>query len=360
MAKEAALGEAPAPASAPATDEAAGEAPAADAAPAATETPAATEAPAATAAPRPLVPGAGVLALLALAWLAAMLWTTEGTVGRAVDGNDFALVSAAQALPGVVSAALVGGAAVGLGAVSLLAGRRGADRPARWPVRLAAGGGSGLLTGGVVATLITLGYDKLPSIAPVAVAVGVVATVGGALAALPAVRAVAGGVAGALGVFAVTLLLNNFSHDLSQLYGARDSAASRVTANNWLALTISLLSGLVAGVLGYAYLRRQRTAGTPARWPAYLLAGALAGVLTALAELATRLGGAGLLRAASRVSEADDAYLAYLNTARVNRAMVILFAGAIVALVLFGRTLRPAEADEPADADGDTERDDAD
>jgi hypothetical protein len=98
----------------------------------------------------------------------------------------------------------------------------------------------------------------------------------------------------------------------------------------------------VAGVLAYAYLRRQRTGGAPARWPAYLLAGALCGLLTALAELATRLGGAGLLRAASRVSEADGAYLDYLNTARVNRAMVILFVGAIVALMLFGRTLQPA------------------
>jgi hypothetical protein len=296
-----------------------------------------TEAPAAATARHPLVPGAGVLALLALAWLAAMLWTSEGTVGWAVDANDFVLVSAAQALPGVVSAALVAGAATGLGTVNLLAARRSAGAPGRWPVRLATGGGAGLVLGAAVATAVTLGYHRLPSMVAVAVTVGLVATVGGTLAALPAIRAVAGGVAGALGVFAVTLLLNNFSHDLSQLYGARDSAASRVTANNWLALSISLLCGLVAGVLGYAYLRRQ-------------LAGALCGLLTALAELATRLGGAGLLRAASRVSEADDAYLGYLDTARVNRAMVILFVGAIAALVLFGRTLKPpAEAVEATD-----------
>jgi hypothetical protein len=315
--------------------------------------------PAGAALRRPLVPGAGVLALLALAWLAAMLWTTEGTVGWAVDRDGFAVVAAAQALPGVVVAALVAGAALGLGAVNVLAARRGTGNPGkpaspgRWPVRLAAGGGAGLVIGAAVATAIMLGYDNLPSMTAVAVTVGVVATIGGALAALPALRVVAAGVAGALGVLAVTLLLNNFSHDLSQLYGARDSAASRVTANNWLALTISLLCGLVAGVLGYAYLRRQRATDAPARWPAYLLAGGLCGLLTAFAELATRLGGAGLLRAASRVSEADDAYLGYLNSARVNRAMVILFVGAIAALVLFGRTLKPpteaAEASEPAE-----------
>src|SRR5262249_39013166 len=151
------------------------------------------------------------LALLALAWLAAMLWTSEGTVGWAVDGNGFEVVTAAQALPGVVTATLVGGAAVGLGAVNLLAARRGRGGrrgPDEWRLRLAAGAGTGLLTGAVVATLVTLGYDKLPSIAGVAVAVAAVGTIGGALAALPPVRVVAAGVAGALGVFAVTLLLN--------------------------------------------------------------------------------------------------------------------------------------------------------
>lgn len=319
--------------------------------------PTADQAPAAPAAVRrPLVPGAGVLALLAAAWLAAMLWTTEGTVGWAVNRDDFTVVFAAQALPGVVSAVLVAAAAVGLCAVNLLAARRGRggsdvrEIPVGWPARLATAGGCGLLLGAAVATLVALGYDKLPSATAVAVTVGAVAVAGGALAALPWARAVAAGLSGALGIFAVTLLLNKFSHDLSQLYGARDSAASRVTANHWLALTISVLSGLVTGVLGYAYLRRQRGATAPPRWPAYLLAGSLGGLLAAATELATRLGGAGLLRAAGRVSEADGAYLDYLNTARINRALVIIFVGAIVALVLFGRTLKPAEAADPTGA----------
>jgi hypothetical protein len=326
----------------------------------------------------PLVPGAGVLAALALAWLAAMLWTSQGTVGRAAEGNDIALVSAALALPGVISAALVGGAAVGLAGVNLLAAGGGPAAvravaassacATAWPWRLAAGGGAGMLTGLAMAVPIAIGYDGLPSIVVLAVTVGAVAAIGGGLAAVPQVRVVAAGVTGALGVFAITLLLNIFSHDLLDLYGAGETGESRYTANAWLALTVSLLSGLVAGVLGYAYLRRRPAGvgGQPARWPAYLVAGALPGLLTLLAEVVTRLGGAHLFRLASAVSADDSAYLRYLNTARINRAMVILFVGALTAMVLFGRTLRPAEpADpdkpaEPADPDKPAEPADAD
>jgi hypothetical protein len=288
----------------------------------------------------PPVPGVTVLAALALAWLAAMLWSTQGTIGRAAEGNDIALTSAALALPGVISAALIAGAAVGLAGVNLLAARRPDPALAR---RLAAGAGAGLLTGLAVATPIALGYDGLPSIMVLAGAVGAAATMGGGLAAIRPVRVVAAGVTGALGVFAVTFVLNVFSPNLLHLYGAGETGESRFTANAWLALTVSLLSGLVAGILAYAYLRRGGL--SQLRWPAYLTAGALSGLLTMLAELVTRLGGAHLFRVASAVSADDSAYLRYLNTARINRAMVILFVGALTALMLFGRTLRPPPDD---------------
>jgi hypothetical protein len=297
------------------------------------------------------VPGVSALVLFALAWLAAMLWSTQGTVGRAADGSDIALTSAALALPGVISAALIGGAAVGLAGVHLVAARRGPATLDAWPVRLAASAGAGLLTGAAVATPVVLGYDGLPSIAALAAAVGAAATIGGGLAAVRPVRVVAAGVSGALGVFAVTFVLNVFSPNLLHLYGAGETGESRFTANAWLALTVSLLSGLVAGALAYAYLRRQQAVGATSRWPAYLVAGALSGLLTLLAELVTRLGGAHLFRIASAVSADDSAYLRYLNGARINRAMVILFVGALAALVLFGRTLRPAEAEDAAEAE---------
>jgi hypothetical protein len=302
-----------------------------------------------------LVPGVSALVLFALAWLAAMLWSTQGTVGRAAEGSDIALTSAALALPGVISAALIGGAAVGLAGVHLVAARRGPAALDAWPMRLAASAGGGLLTGVAVAIPIALSYDGLPSIAALAAAVGAAATIGGGLAAVRPVRVIAAGVSGALGVFAVTLVLNFFSPNLLHLYGAGDTGESRFTANAWLALTVSLLSGLVAGALAYAYLRRQQAAGAVSRWPAYLVAGALSGLLTLLGELVTRLGGAHLFRVASAVSADDSAILRYLNGARINRAMVILFVGALTALLLFGRTLRPAATDQATDPDTGTD-----
>lgn len=302
-----------------------------------------------------LVPGVSALVLFALAWLAAMLWSTQGTVGRAAEGSDIALTSAALALPGVISAALIGGAAVGLAGIHLVAARRGPAALDAWPVRLAASAGGGLLTGVAVAIPIALSYDGLPSIAALAAAVGAAATIGGGLAAVRPVRVIAAGVSGALGVFAVTLVLNFFSPNLLHLYGAGETGESRFTANAWLALTVSLLSGLVAGALAYAYLRRQQAAGAVSRWPAYLVAGALSGLLTLLGELVTRLGGAHLFRVASAVSADDSAILRYLNGARINRAMVILFVGALTALLLFGRTLRPAATDQATDPDTGTD-----
>jgi hypothetical protein len=301
------------------------------------------------------VPGVSALVLFALAWLAAMLWSTQGTVGRAAEGSDIALTSAALALPGVISAALIGGAAVGLAGVHLVAARRGPAALDAWPMRLAASAGGGLLTGVAVAIPIALSYDGLPSIAALAAAVGAAATIGGGLAAVRPVRVIAAGVSGALGVFAVTLVLNFFSPNLLHLYGAGETGESRFTANAWLALTVSLLSGLVAGALAYAYLRRQQAAGAVSRWPAYLVAGALSGLLTLLGELVTRLGGAHLFRVASAVSADDSAILRYLNGARINRAMVILFVGALTALLLFGRTLRPAATDQATDPDTGTD-----
>ena len=69
--------------------------------------------------------GAGqVLALLALGWLAAMLWSTREAITSAAAGVT-AISLSAFALPGVISAALVAGAAVALAGGNLLARRYG-------------------------------------------------------------------------------------------------------------------------------------------------------------------------------------------------------------------------------------------
>lgn len=293
-------------------------------------------------------PGTGVILVLALAWLVAMLSSTVRSVGRVVAGDDIALVSAALALPGVVSAVLVAGAAAGLTGVTILAARR-TPTPRR---RLLAGAVGGFVVGAAVAVPAAVVYDQLPYSELVAVTVGAAGVIGSGIAAIRPAAVAAAGVAGALGVYVTTLLLTFFSPDLLHLYGAGDTGESRFRANAWLALTMSLLSGLVAGLLAYAYLRRGRTRGLVFGWPSYLVAGAGAGLLAGLAEALTRLGGLRLLQAARAVSAEDRAYLGYLDSARINRAMVILFVGAITALVLLGRTLRPAGPDSEAEPDG--------
>jgi hypothetical protein len=64
--------------------------------------------------------------------------------------------------------------------------------------------------------------------------------------------------------------------------------------------------------------------------------------------------GASRLRSlAGGSSEMDRFALTFVNTASLNTALVVLFLGAITAMISFGRTLRPAESagDEPASPD---------
>ena len=76
-------------------------------------------------------PGRLVLALLALGWLAAMLWSTRAAIHSAAAGVT-AITLSAFALPGVISAALVAGAAVALAVSDLLARRSATVPPLRF------------------------------------------------------------------------------------------------------------------------------------------------------------------------------------------------------------------------------------
>src|SRR5690606_4085284 len=73
-------------------------------------------------------PGAGTLAVLGLAWLAAVLGSTRRTIGAAAEIDPLALTRAALALPAVVAATLLAGAATGLATLGLLARRAPAAR----------------------------------------------------------------------------------------------------------------------------------------------------------------------------------------------------------------------------------------
>ncbi len=73
--------------------------------------------------------------------------------------------------------------------------------------------------------------------------------------------------------------------------------------------------------------------------PGYLCAGALPGVLLLVAEAITRIGGKQVFAAVAGLSEGDKVLLDYWKNSRLNQALVVLFVGAIVALVCFGRSL---------------------
>jgi hypothetical protein len=300
-------------------------------------------------------PGAGTIAVLALAWLLAMLSSSRQAIGGKPTANPLTVTRAALELPQVISASLIAGIAVGLVTGNLLArfapaafagGSSRLRRLAAWP-RLSAGAAAGVFTGLVVATPILLGYDGLPSILVLSGAVATAAALGGLLAGVRHQTVVAAGACGALGVFVVGLVERAFEGNLRHLFGAGDSAESVVVATGWAVLTASLAAGLVAGVLGYLYLRRSGPANL--RWPAYLVAGAMPGLLVLLAELVTRLGGARLFQLVSAASADDEAVLSYFNAARFNRALIVVFVGALIAIFLLGRTLRPAAPADPVD-----------
>jgi hypothetical protein len=278
--------------------------------------------------------GASVLAVTALAWLAAMMWSSHAEITS--GEGTLAITSAAMALPTVISAGLVAGAAASLAVGHLL-------RRLRALPRFAASVGAGLLVGIVAAIVVVTSYGGGEASTVLAGTLAAAVTAGGALAAVRA-RAVVGAIVTAgLVVFAVEQVLDNFQPNLMSLYGSKDDPASRLSASGWSALTIAVCTGLAAGLVAFFYLRRAaRRAGADAvapKWPAYAIAGAGPGLLLVAAEIIIRTLGADVLALAGSVSEADATAQQMMDSSRVNNALVVLFVGAIVAILAFGRTL---------------------
>src|SRR5262249_7218386 len=147
--------------------------------------------------------------------------------------------------------------------------------------------------------------------------------------------------------FLLGLVQGALGDELLGLFGSGTSAASQVHATSRLLLTVAVSGGVLAGLVAYRYLR-PRAAGL--RWPAYLAAGAGPGLLLILANVVARIGGARLRGLAAASSGADSAALHYIGTAGINTALVVLFIGAISAMIAFGRTLKGPEAPTGPDA----------
>jgi hypothetical protein len=291
-------------------------------------------------------PATTALALLAAGWLAAMLWSTREAISSATAGVTAVSLSA-FALPGVISAALVAGAAVGLAV-----GEPVARRTDRVTLRFAVAIGAGLLVGLLAALAIDLTYTGDVTTRTIAGTTAAAAVIGGALAGArngPVVGAVA---AAALGTLIFVVAFSAARDPLFDLFGAGDSQQSLVNAASWVSRTESLLAGLIAGGLAFGYLTRARRrvvrdggAAGP-RWPAYLVAGAGPGLLLLLTEVIIRIGGRSLIDLAAALSEADAVAQTSLGTSRVDNAIWVLFVGALTAVVSFGRTLGSPTDDE--------------
>jgi hypothetical protein len=276
----------------------------------------------------------GVLAALSVAWLAATLWSAHATITGSGGDDVLALSRAALALPSVVGASLVAGVALGLAAIELVSRRWRRDNLA---ARLAAGLGAGAVAGLVVAALILVGYGTGSSLVVLAAGVGAASLLGGAVSVLRPDGIVGAAVAGTLAWFFLGVLRGALDDQLLGLFGAGDSAASRVHATSRLLLSVAVSGGVLAGLVGYRYLRSR---GPELRWPAYLAAGAGPGLLLVAANLVTLAGGARLRGLAAAASDADSVALHYIGTAGLNTALVVLFTGAISAMIAFGRTLK--------------------
>jgi hypothetical protein len=274
-----------------------------------------------------------LLPLLSVVWLLVKLWASRGQI-RTSEGGTVTLAIAADALPGVVQATIVAGAGL-----SLVADAFRGRTLIRWLIRL----GAGLVVGLVTAALVTLAYPHLPSITSIGVTLVIAGLLGSALTGIPRIGSgIAGGIAAVLVALVITTFLNSkvvLTHMLSW-FGAGSNAQSFVHASKLVQYADYATIGIVAGITAFSYLRR-----ADVKWfPAYLVGGALPGVLMLVGFGLTAVGGARLLDAADALSDADR-ILNHLESAEnVPNAMIVLFLGAFVALIAFGRTLKPASA----------------
>ncbi|WP_328465425.1 hypothetical protein OHA21_43550 [Actinoplanes sp. NBC_00393] len=284
---------------------------------------------------------AALLAAASLIWTAAMLWSARVTItGR--ESAEMEVTSTAYALPGAVTADLVAGASVALLVLTLIGRRRVLGPSARFAVATGTGLLVGLLSALPVVTINTAG--SLYAI--VGGTVAAAATIGGAIAGLRIPSVVAAAAAASVGVFVIGFVLNLFQEPVLELLGAGDAEAS-ANAAQWFSYGQAALSGLAAGVIAYAMLRRSRKHGDEVKWPMYALAGAGPGLIVVIGEVLSRTAGAEVLELAGKVSPMDQLAQQILSTARLNSGLVVLFVGAITATIAVGRTIKPAPEDEP-------------
>jgi hypothetical protein len=264
---------------------------------------------------------------VALVLLALTLWSTYSVIANAA--SEFLITTlAALVLPSVLLATLLAGGAVGVLAVGLLP----------WH-RLLAGAAGGLLVGLLAMAGMLVAYHHGPAVPYVAVVVAVSGALGGAAAALRPLATVTAGIAGGVAATALGLVAAFFQNNLVDLFGNQETVGTMATAASRLQLTTSVASGVLAGVVAFAYLRRT---GLALPWPVYPAAGAAAGAVTLVATLLGWLGRLPLTEIVEDYSEFDAQIIYSRLPEQINHGMIVLFAGAFIAMILVGRTMRRA------------------
>lgn len=272
------------------------------------------------------------MVVVALVLLGLTLWSAYRVIAGA--SSEFLVTTlTALVLPSVLLATVLAGGAAGVLAVGLLPWRR-------WLA-----GATGGLTVGLLAMGGTLvAYHHGPAVAYVAAVVAVTGAAGGAAAAFRPVEALTAGIAGGVAATALGLAAAYFQNDLVDLFGNKETVGTMAEASSRLQLTTSILSGVLAGVVAFAYLRRT---GLALPWPVYPAAGGAAGLLTLVATLLGWLGRLPLTQIVEDYSSFDAQIIYDRLPAQVNHGMIVLFAGAVTAMILVGRTLKGSAGPAP-------------
>jgi hypothetical protein len=276
-----------------------------------------------------------VVAAISVAWFVGILWITHASVVGASE-PALALVNASLAMPLLIASGIVAGSALGVVVVGWLAFRGRLGHP-RW--RMLAGAGTGLLLGAIAGGLMLLVYGTPAALVSLSIAMAVAAAAGGTLGGIPWPAVVVAGVVGSLVRFALGFLEGLLGGRLREAIARDNSVAAQLAAVGQIGFAMALVGGAVAGLTASVYLRKSGL-----KWPAHLAAGAAPGLLLLIADVATRIGGTPLLRAMGGNDAFDERATQLVAATRLSTALVVLFTGAVVAIIVHGRTLGPAKA----------------
>lgn len=263
-------------------------------------------------------------------WLAfggiAMLIVVLSILRRSLSlgTGDLALSTAYSSLPLLTISGITAGASVGL----WVFGRYG-----RTLFSVLAGAATGALASAAV--LLVRGVPGA-AVAVMAAVLALAGAIGGVLTAIRPIEIVRGGITATLMALLVFFLVAFNSSWLLRVFGDDGTQAARESANGLLAGAQALTVGILGGLIAFWVIRRSRAT---VRWPAYLLAGGMTGLLWIVGDLVTRIGTARLLALATSDTAGDQAFQRGLEYARINTGLVLFFVGAITAMIAFGRTL---------------------